>query len=270
MIFGWKKNSNIVTMHCEFCGTIVNKPFWSGLFSVDYIIFLKNKMVSKVNYKEQIVNLANGQKLDFIFDFGNESLAMPYRAKIHLLCSEKCENDFLSQNRGTIMNPSIYEKTPIFSFRKSNIFKPSVAPLSRLRTITKVCEICKNEYPDFDIDGWEKKWVARSLLKKDSELVKNNMPPSFCIEEYDQILSGVSEQSPEGYYFAYSISEEKTSHSFCSYDCAFVYSRGNNAMVIVDSVLEKDRIGAIVPETEEFNKNLNNPIPHRPSFFAQL
>jgi len=270
MIFGFGKKNETTKRQCEFCGDVINIPFWSALFSIDYIIFLKNAMVSNVNRKEQVVFLSNGQKLDFMFDFGNDQLAMPYRAKIHLLCSVNCEDDFLSQNRGGIMSQSLFEKSPTFSYRENNIFKPSAAPIDRLRTISKKCETCNSEYPDFDIEGWERKWMAYSIISKEKEYVNNNSLPSFTTDEFDQILSGVNEHKPDGYYFGYKLSKKSEEHSFCSNDCAFTFSNENNCHIIVDSILDKDRLGAIVPETEIFNKNLSNPISHRPSFFQQL
>lgn len=263
--------SNNAIKHCEFCGIHVNDPFWSAIFSIDYIIFLKNEMVHRVDYKKQEVYLTDGNILDFAFDYGNERLSMPKYGKIHLLCSEACEDKFLSQNKSGIMSESIYQDTPIFSFKENNIFKPATNSITQLRTIKKECQICYCEYPELDDNHYERKWLIKQIIQKDKEYVTNNSLSSFKTDEYGMIMSGINNQNPNGFYYGYKLGEGyETNSSICSNDCAFSYSKSNNCHMVTLSVLDKDCLGAIVPETEEFNKNLNNPIPHRPNFYKYL
>jgi len=263
-----------IQKHCEYCGVTVVNPFWAALFSIDYIIFLKNAMIEEVDQTNQIVYLSNGQKLDYMFGFSEDAFAMPFLAKIHLLCSEDCEDKFLSNNRGGIMSGSVYQRTPVFSFREKNIFKPTSLSVENLSTILKECEICSCSYPDFDQDApksWQKQWNAEPILRETREFVTNNQKPkNIDVNKYGIVVSGVSEKSPDGNFFGYEPDmSQKTPLSLCSHDCAFNYSQKNNCLMNVISVLDKDRFGVIVPATEECNINLQNP-PHRPHFIGYV
>ncbi len=265
-----KSNQNVIK-HCEYCGEIVEVPFWSALFSTDYIIYLKNSEIERVDKENMIVYLRSGERFNYLFGSKKEDiLDMPFMAKIHLLCSEKCEDNFVLRTRH-FLSGDLYRKTPIFSFRENKMFHPSAAPIKNFSTILKKCYTCNLEYPEFDDSApklWRRIWMCQEIITATEVYGKYNERPNID-SKYQILVSGMSEKSPTGVCFCYEPGELHT-QSFCSVDCAYVYSVKNNCIVTYASVLDKDRYGAITPATEKINKDLMNLSPHRPSFIGYV
>jgi len=265
-----------IIKHCEYCGEIVRKPYWSLLLSMEYAICLQSDMIINIDKKEKIVYLNDGTHYDYLFQLDEYLLVHPFLAKIHLSCSEKCEdNFFLIKKYSSIYSTDVLKgkKGPLIRFKGNkstpDTFKPVALKLKDFTTITKKCEICIQEYPDFEnIPHFERKWFSQKIIEKHKEFVENNNKPTFSTEKYSYILSGISDKSPSGDFYAYKASKERNFHNFCSNDCAFIYSVKEESLVTIVSVLDKDRIGIISPEAEQFNDNLQNASPHRPSFIG--
>jgi len=266
-----KTIKNIINKHCELCGKKVENPYYSTIFSLDYLIFAKNENVINIDHEKRRAFFSNGKSLEYTSPLDRDHqdvLAHAYRSNEHLLCSEQCEDNFVKSPR-MLFGKSVFngDSGPLFDFhnQESPIFFPMV--VGGIKCTFNKCDVCGESYPAFG-----RNWTERKIIKKYKVRGRDNEVPdisSFDIKE-PLVLSGLSDRKPEGYLYAYQIDDVVSKRNLCSFDCGYFLAQKNNSVVFVDSVLEKDRLGVIVSETEEFNRDLQNNIIHRPSFVSQL
>ncbi len=263
-ISGYKE----IKKYCEVCGLLVESPYYAFIISLSGLIFTKNSNVQEVDELNKKVYLKDGGSLNYSLslDENDDVLGIIHRSNEHLLCSEECENNYHNSQSKKKMtwSPELYKKTDSLDIKKICFYPLSLSGVKKDKDIKK-CEICGDNYPSLG-----RSWSELEIIDKKSINGKYNERPDLDLDYYSLVLSGLSEKKEQGLLCAYKIKGNSTKRNFCSYDCAFFSSKKNNSFITVDSVLEKDRLGAIVPETEEFNADLENNIKHRPCFMQYL
>lgn len=250
-----------VEKFCEFCGGLVKAPYYTVLFSVTHTIDSSNSFVANIDRKNQTVKLKNGKIYDYTFEVEPGTYASANLSSEHLLCSEKCEDDFIKKH----FIAYVKGQQPVYDYKQMNIFNPIAIPSIRIGGEKRKCDYCSNEYKS---NG--RNWLKIPLTKSTKVRGVYNLKPDIDIYKYNLILSGLSENSPNGDWFGYATDNSKSAKAnFCSYDCAYEIVKSEEVIILVNSVMDKDRLGAIVKETELFNKMLGNPV-HRPSFFQPI
>lgn len=260
----------MINKYCEWCGKKVEKPYYSAMFSLNYLIFTQNENVDFVDYEKREVHLKDGQLLDFSFmlDIQNGILGNANRSNEHLLCSEQCENDYFRAQdlKKPKFTPDIYKTFLTLNFQSKVLqqFYPIALNINNIECDFCKCDVCGETYPAIG-----RNWKETKIIEKIKIEGKHNERPNINLDQF-LLISGLSEKKPLGYYYAYKMGTNFDKLNICSYDCAFFLAQKNNSAVSVDSVLEHDRWGFIIPETEEFNKDLQNRLIHRPSFIDQI
>lgn len=259
-MFGLNKKIE-VEKFCEFCGSLVKAPYYTVLFSVTHIINGSNSLVANIDRKNQNIKLKNGEIYDYTFEVDPGTFAAANLSSEHLLCSEKCEDNFIKK----YFNVYDKDQQPVYDYKQMNVFNPIAIPSIRIGGEKRKCSFCGNEYK-FNGRNWIKVPLIRSIKVRGVY----NLKPEMDIQKYNLILSGLSENNPNGDWFGYATDNSKSvGANYCSYDCAYEVVKSEEVIILVNSVMDKDRLGAIVKETELFNKMLGNPI-HRPSFFQPI
>lgn len=259
-MFGFKKKI-LVTKHCELCGSLVQNPYYSVVFSVQYSVDATNSQIAKVDKANKKVFLTNGQSLEYTFEVEPNLFAYAENSTEHLLCSENCEDKFLQKHTTTFIRGQL----PIHHFKQNNIFNPVVIPSNRIGGDTHKCDYCNQQYK-YNGRNWTKIPVTSSTKVSGSL----NQRPNINMMKYKLILSGLSQKQPNGDWFGYeTVNERAKKVNYCSYDCAYEVVKNEDVLIMVNSIMDKEMLGAIVKETELFNKMLGNPI-HRPSFFQPI
>jgi len=257
-MFGKNKK---ITKYCEYCSNSVNNPYYTVLFSVSHLIDSTNSQVNFVDRQNEKVYINNEKVLDYTFEIEPGIFVVADHTTEHLLCSEKCEDDFIGKHWVSY----IKGEQPYYDYRQMNIFSPLATPSTRLGGENHICAYCGIQY----------KWNGRNWLKcrmRDTIKISGSFDkrPDIDFNKFEIVLSGLSVKNPIGEWYGYEpdyLNSEKV--FLCSYDCAYELVRDRSDIIFVNSVLEKERFGAIVNETEYFNKLLSNP-PHRPSFFKSM
>lgn len=259
-MFGLKKNKE-VKKHCERCGVLVTNPYYSIIFSILYSIDATNSQISKVDRNNQKVYLKNGQGLEYTFEVEPNLFTYTEKSTEHLLCSESCEDKFLQEYSSAFVRG----QNPIYNFKQMNIFNPIAIPSERIGGEKNKCEYCNQQYKS---NG--RNWTKIPVVSSTKAVGSFNQKPNISMQKYRLILSGLSQKQPNGDWFGYETANERAKKvHYCSYDCAYEVVKNENVLILVNSIMDKERLGAIVKETELFNKMLSNPI-HRPSFFQPI
>ncbi|NCU39661.1 hypothetical protein EOL99_02095 [Candidatus Falkowbacteria bacterium] len=255
-----------IKKYCEVCGSLVKNPYYAFIISLRGLIFTKNNNIQQVDELNKKVYLKDGGSLSYSFslDENNDVLGITHRSNEHLLCSERCEDNYHNSIKKMVWSPEIYKKTDSLDIKEVCFYPLGLTGIKKDKDIKK-CEICGDKYPSLG-----RSWSEFKIIDKNSVYGKYNERPDVDLNHYPFVLSGLSEKNKEGLLYAYKIDSNSIKRNFCSYDCAFFSSKQNNSLITVDSVLEKDRLGFIVPETEDFNFDLDNNIKHRPSFMHYL
>ena len=253
--------------HCERCGNFVEEPYWVAIFLIEYTIYLDSPHVRSIDSEKQEVEFTNGQRVDYLFRVSEDMAVMPAKGMVHLLCSENCEDEFLSKNR-IYSSDSMKQKSPVTNWSEAGIYNCFTAPINKFQMETRVCESCGEHYHDFPRPG-DRKWLSYDIINQaESSIVYQGKNP-FNMREFDQVLTSVAPHKPQGRGFAYKLGQRETSHSFCTYDCAQEYVKSENVMIVQDSILEKDRIGNLSPHTEIINHELGNGLAPRPTYIPK-
>ncbi len=255
-------NKKQIDKYCEWCGKKVIDQYYTVIFSVAYTIDGTSPKVKNINRNLSRVTLENGETLNYTFEIEPNIFAYTDLSSEHLLCSEKCEDNFISNHFIGFTQGS----QPVHNHLKLGIFNPIAASSSQLGGEKVKCEICGTVYKS---NG--RNWMRIPLIETTQIKGSFNIMPSVDRTKFSLVLSGMSEKNKSGEWYCYKVnmgSGKKS--SFCSYDCAFSLVEKENVVVLVNSVLEKDRLGVIVKETELFNNLLENKVRHRPSFFQPI
>jgi len=259
-MFGFNKSKE-VKKYCERCGGLVISPYYSVIFSILYSIDGTNSQISKVDRNNQIAILSNGQRLEYTFEVEPNLFAYAENATEHLLCSEGCEDKFLQEYSSVFVRG----QHPIYNFKQMNVFNPIAIPSSRIGGENRKCEYCNQQYKS---NG--RNWTKIPVISTTKINGTFNQRPNINLMKYKLVLSGLSQKQQNGDWYGYETANDKAKKvNYCSYDCAYEVVKNENVFILVNSIMDKERLGAIVKETELFNKMLGNPI-HRPSFFQPI
>ena len=227
-----------------------------------YTIDGTSPKVKNINRNLSKVTLENGGTLNYTFEIEPNIFVYTDLSSEHLLCSEKCEANFMSRHRIIFIRGS----QPVYNHLRLNIFNPVAAASVQLGGDKVKCEICNSVYKS---NG--RNWMKMPLIETVKLKGSFNIMPTVDRTRFSLVLSGMSEKNKSGEWHCYKVDMESgKKSSFCSYDCAFSLVEKENVVVLVNSVLEKDRLGVIVKETEMFNNLLENKVRHRPSFFQPI
>lgn len=250
-----------VKKFCEYCNNLVDNPYYTVLFSVSHLIDSSHPSVIKVDRQNQIVYISGDQPYEYSFEIEPGVFIKAEVSTEHLLCSESCEDDFVGKHFVNYIKGNY----PVYNYRKLKIFSPIAIPSLRLGGEQRTCAFCGCKYK---LNGRD--WLKCKV--RDSIKVEGafDQRPNFDLNKYEIVLSGLSAKNPNGYWYGYEPDYETSEKIFlCSYDCAYELVRETSNIIFVNSVLEKERYGAIVKDSEYFNNLLGNA-SHRPSFFKSM
>lgn len=255
-------NKKQIDKYCEWCGQKVSNPYYTVVFSIVYTIDGASPKIKYVNRNASKVTLDTGEILNYTFEIEQNLFAYTDLTSEHLLCSEKCEDNFISNHYIGFIPGS----QPIHHHTKLNIFNPMAVSSLSLGGDKVRCEICNTIYKS---NG--RNWTRMPLIETVKLRGSFNKQPNVDRTKYSLILSGMSEKNQKGEWYCYHVNMVNGKKSrFCSYDCAFHSVKEGEEVILVNSVMDKDRLGVIVKETEYFNKLLGNKVRHRPSFFQPI
>lgn len=247
--------------YCEICSRPVNVPYYTVLFSVSHLFDSTCPQMNRVDRQNKKISLQTGQTFDFTFEIEPGIFVKAEQSTEHLLCSEICEDEFISKHLVNYVKGNL----PVYDYRHMKIFSPIAIPSIRLGGNQQKCSHCGVSY----------KYKGRNWLKckiKNSVKVSGSFDkkPNIDFSKFSIVLSGLSSKNPTGDWYGYQPDYKNSEYLFlCSYDCAYKVIKNRSEIIIVNSVLEKERMGAIVNETELINQLLNNA-PHRPTFFRTM
>jgi len=261
-----------IIKHCEWCGEPVTKAYYSLCVSIENIFFGNYECVKKIESEEKRIILKDGSELRFDFQADPSHYVTMHKACEQLLCSEKCEDEFVAK----------YGKTPLWTrefefihaavrFTENNLFRPATLDKKIAQVSNNKCEVCGCSYPAFGRVIKENMFLERrenSILE--DQTWQNLIPKS---EEWITVTSYQEGRRGKGHWFSYRAKQDRKElvlkkRDLCSYDCMYQLAKNNHSFILTDSVLEKDRSGIITEDTLQINKELGNPVPCRPSFIG--
>lgn len=256
--------NNQIKRYCEFCGKEVVTPYYSYIATIKFYIPKSSDQIERVS--DVKIYMKDGRVINYDIETSDQFVVLE-KGHEHLLCSKDCENwfldkyprpYFLSELENLGIAPNNTSSGAFYSFIAGNceLFNPPSY---------KRCEICGQYFP-FLGRVWNE---TMEILSETQGLgTKDRIP--FDTKRYSAI-SGTSNKNPEGMWYGYEIKNiNPITHDFCSFDCAFEYSKMKNAMIVTTSILEKKKSGIIVSSIENINQDLNNKTIHRPFFISDL
>ncbi|MBP7898694.1 hypothetical protein KAZ92_01970 [Candidatus Gracilibacteria bacterium] len=256
-----------ITKHCEWCGEIIDNPYYASCVSLESILFGKCKDLAKIDEENSEFVLNDGSVLHFDFQISATHYVTVHKICEQLLCSEKCEDEFVAKYTcGPLWTEEFETANAQLILTKNNLFRPIIINRAHLKHEIKQCEICASPYPSLGRKITENGLLNRQVgnLEPNDDLQKV-VPKS---EPYI-VVTSQGKKSKKAHWFAYRQSEQAIKpRNLCSYDCMYQLAKQNHTMIITESVLAKDRLGIITEDTEQINAELFNSIPHRPSFLG--
>jgi len=268
-----------VQKKCENCSSIISTPYHSCIVEVKYLIFTSNPEVDYVDFQGQKVFTKNGNVIPFSLGINSEQLCETGRYMIYRFCSEECEDDVVERH-SMIMNPDIYSKTLTMVPDKMGYNMLVSIPIVHIGTVKHKCEVCNDEYKEFlEPEGVPKNlsnirpWYSVTIKKYKEEVREFSNKPfdENVLKEYPLVLTGLTkEKKTYGSFFLYDMDMNETSnHKICSSECGLILSQKTNRIIITHSLIEKNRMGIIVPKQNVINSDLENSNHSRPNYVSR-
>ena len=83
------------------------------------------------------------------------------------------------------------------------------------------------------------------------------------------MISDISIENTEGFYFIYKTGLERDKYQFCSNECCFEYCLKTNSVAFVKSNIEKGYTLTITKDTINVNRALKNVYKYKPLKFVE-
>lgn len=260
-----QKTSNMISddikgIHCEYCGKNTDLSKQKFIAELIAIINLDILQFSKIDKTNNVIYLKDGKQLEYsfltnkIFNRNGSFAVAIQKLNQHIICSEACENEFLSKYASLIM-PWAFDK-PIMSFNPEMEFAPVF--VEHLYHDGRTCKQCAtkfkssllNKYQSFKISGHSKMAGRHGVVPEVNSY-------------FDAAISDISANHLSGNYFIYNINKAANDVEFCSNECAYKYSVKENSLILFLDTLNKASMHVIIPHMIEINRNLSNKYLYR-------
>lgn len=250
--------------HCEWCGSLTSNYFYRFIIQPNYIIFLNSPLIKSIDKNNQIVNLKNGNQVDYSALISS-TMAVSYNEIFpHLFCSENCEDSYLSKH-SVHYRDDIENEIAVLSLNENNIFSPIVVPIEQIKHSKEVCHQCNTGFPNFN-----KHFNCIKIKSMDKQKARLGDRPDM--QKYPIVFSDMHDRKPDGNYFLLDIDMDQSKWAknlFCSNECAFEYAQKENKIVMYKNNMLEGNLSIVSPYTVEINEGLNNPYKFRPQKFGR-
>ncbi|MBU4486585.1 MAG: hypothetical protein KKD38_06615 [Candidatus Delongbacteria bacterium] len=256
-----------IIKYCEHCGEIASDPNFVLVGLMGDAILKRSNRILRTEGKKVILNDGTFMRLDFENDREYFSIANGHE---HVFCSDICVDKLLKNNipyvTDGILNEGINYTSIGYNFVAYN---SKISSLGTIAHKSESCEVCGTTYPSINREWLELFRITRTIIK---DGYYNEDPFEKNGTQERLVVSGLSQDKIQfGPLYCYEMNpSNKVSHKFCSYDCAYYYTKKNNTVIMTTSIIEKSRKGLIVPHIEEVNAGLGRRPKHKPIFIANM